>query len=92
MPAPNKLQLTPTTPNRPQLTPTDRYLRDKGGDMDVRMLLHAFQLSLGACASHPHPSLLRMQMLARMVSRLCSVALHFPVFMMPPVVHFHAQH
>lgn len=38
-----------------------------GGDAEVKLLLQAFQLSLGCCMEHPTARMLREQMLARLV-------------------------
>ncbi len=44
-----------------------RYLAQEPEDADVRLLLQAFQLSLGCCAAHAAAHMLREQMLARLM-------------------------
>lgn len=47
-----------------------RYLQEAGGEesMDVKLLLQAFQLSLGAAMEHPTSRMMREQMLARLMA------------------------
>ncbi len=45
-----------------------RYLAEMPDDQGVRLLLQAFQLSLGCCAEHPGMHMLREQMLARLIN------------------------
>ncbi|GAX79554.1 hypothetical protein CEUSTIGMA_g6995.t1 [Chlamydomonas eustigma] len=49
-----------------------RYLGMHEADADIKLILHAFMLSLGCCMEHPSASMLRHQMLSRLMAKVAA--------------------